>query len=167
MENVKKSVEGAITYVKAAEGSSLSAQIVVQGSLQTLWGLVNSQVILNILALIQTPMPATSMIIIEVTASLNSKDMYPTETMYENIGNFTEYGTISKWHEKLGYDISNFLPLTGSLSINIVILVLTWLLMLMLIYITLLCRRFQLMRKIGVKLENQNIIMATMRLFYE
>ena len=98
-----------------------------------MWGIVNTQVILNTLALIQTPMPATSMIIIEVTASLNSKDMYPTETIYEEVCDFTEYGAISDWHEKLGYDISNFLPLTGSLSINIVILVLTWLVMMILV----------------------------------
>ena len=112
-------------------------------------------------------MPVTSMIIIEVTASLNSKDMYPTEKIYEQICNFTEYGPISEWHEKLGYDSSNFIPLTGSLAINTIILVLTWLFMLIFINITLHYRRFKLMRKIGVKVENQNIVMATMRLFFE
>ena len=132
-----------------------------------MWGLVNSQVILNTLALIQTPMPATSMIIIEVTASLNSKDMYPTEKMYEEICDLTEYGAYSDWHAILGYDISNYLPLTGSLSINFVIMVLTWLITLMLVQVTLVYRKFIFMRKIGVKLEKVDILIAMMRLFFE
>ena len=42
MKGVKNTVEGAKTYVKAAEGSSMGAQILVQGSMQTLWGIVNT-----------------------------------------------------------------------------------------------------------------------------
>ena len=42
MESIKNGVKESITYVNGIEGGSLCMQIAVQGSLQTLWGILNT-----------------------------------------------------------------------------------------------------------------------------
>ena len=56
-------------------------------------------------------------------SEMNGKDMYPTEDIFEEYFNFTEKEAINDRYEIMGYDSSNFIPLSGSLIINIVIMV--------------------------------------------
>ena len=49
---IQKSVDEGLKYVKGVEGSYFILNIILGGSLQALWGILNSQAILNHLALI-------------------------------------------------------------------------------------------------------------------
>ena len=72
----------------------------VAGSQQALWGALNSQAILNHIALIQIPMPASSNVFVTVMGTLNSKDKYDMDKIYGAITDFTEYDPYNDWHEK-------------------------------------------------------------------
>ena len=63
------------------------------------------------------------MIYTKIMSEMNGKDMYPTEDIYEEYFNFTEKDALNDRYEIMGYDSSNYIPLTGSLMINIVIMV--------------------------------------------
>ena len=91
--------------------------------------------------------------------------MYPTDLIYGAIFNFTEKDSPIEHFEVLGYEGSNFIPLTGSAFINIGGAVLLTLALKVGNYI---CVKFydrQIARVIGCKLEEMGVQSAVL-MFY-
>ena len=96
---------------------------------------------------------------------MNGKDMYPTEEIFEEYFNFTEKDALNDDYELLGYDSSNFIPLSGSLVINIVIIAVTAIFMLMLNQVFLRGYRFHCFRQAAIRLGKVSILEPVSRLF--
>lgn len=80
---------------------------------------------------------------------MQQSDMYPTDIIFSLLFNFTEKESPIEHFEVLGYEGSNFVPLTGSAFINIGLAVLT---VIMVRVGQAICRRlykYEAMRKLG------------------
>ena len=84
---------------------------------------------------------------------MNGKDMYPTEEIFEKYFNFTEKDALNERYEIMGYDASNFIPLSGSLVINIIIMVGTVLAIKSLEKVLKWTYRFKYSRILGTKID--------------
>ena len=62
--------------------------------------------------------------------------MYPTDEIYEGTFNFTEKPSPIEHFEILGYEGANFITMTGSVFINILLPLVTYLVKLMILKIT-------------------------------
>ena len=60
----------------------------------------------------------------ENLSNFAQSDMYPTDEIYGAIFNFTESESPIDQFEDLGYEGANYLSLTGSLLINLMLLIL-------------------------------------------
>ena len=112
-------------------------------------------------------MPSSSSVFITVMGTMNSKEKYDMDTMYGYITEFSEYDALNDWHEKQGYDGSNFLPLAGSLTVKILLIIAPGL---AIIVVQALCRQFyyvRIMRQLGTKLEKTEIKDALLLLIFE
>lgn len=49
--------------------------------------------------------------------------MYPTDEIFQYVFNFSESETINDQFEDLGYEGANFVELTGSLVINLILII--------------------------------------------
>ena len=84
---------------------------------------------------------------------MNGKDMYPTEDIFEEYFNFTEKDPINDRYEIMGYDASNFVPLSGSLVINIIVMVGTVIAVKGFEYLLKKTYRFKCARLLGTKID--------------
>ena len=101
----------------------------------------------------------------KIMSEMNGKDMYPTEEIFEEYFNFTEKDAINDNYELLGYDSSNFIPLSGSLVINIVIISVTAIVMLLLDRLLMVGYRFRCFRQAAIRLGKVSILEPVFRLF--
>jgi hypothetical protein len=93
--------------------------------------------------------------------------MYPTDTIFPFFFNFTEKGSPIEHFEVLGYEGGNFVPLTGSAFINIGLAVLS---AIMVHFIQFICRKlykFEIARKIGVKLSSMSVQTAIINFYLQ
>ena len=75
--------------------------------------------------------------------------MYPTDEIYGQIFNFTSKPTAIEHFEILGYDGSNFVTMTGSVLINILIPIITYLMNSVILKLTYKFKRYKCSRQIG------------------
>jgi hypothetical protein len=102
---------------------NIGLNILVSKSLQDLIGLFNMQQILTHMQLLSasaTP-PYNMYAYNGITSQLVQKDMYPTDEIYGAIFEFTDSESPVEQFEDLGYEGANFLDLTGSLIINLIL----------------------------------------------
>jgi hypothetical protein len=85
---------------------------------------------------------------------MTQKDMYPTDEIYEATFNFTEKDSKIEHFEQLGYEGANFVLMTGSVLINILIPVLANAFKLLVLKITYKCKYRKCSRKIGSKITS-------------
>ena len=85
-------------------------------------------------------------------SNMNQNDMYPTDIIFHLFFNFTEKDSPIEHFEVLGYEGSNFVPLTGSAFINIGLGVTTAILVSFIQYICRKLYKFERARIIGAKL---------------
>lgn len=141
--------------------------------------------------------PGNVYFMMELMGSLTQKDMYPTDEIYEALFNFTEKdypktdeepieeveyvpGRMLKeqeesitspemvaGYEMLGYDNSNFVPLSGSGLINILIAVVSIVIYNIARYICRTMYRYQIARKIGLGFPRVNHYITLVRFFIE
>ena len=111
-------------------------------------------------------MPSSSSVFVTVMGTMNSKDKYDMDSIYGQITEFSKYDSYNDWHEKQAYEGSNFLPLAGSLTMNIVLILVPGFLMMVAHILTRKFYRVEIMRRLGTRLEETDIIMGLMRLFY-
>ena len=110
-------------------------------------------------------MPALSNFYTKVMSEMNGKDMYPTEEIYEEYFNFTDKDPINDDYELLGYDSSNFIPLSGSLVINFVVIAVTAASLLLIDKLLLFGYKFYYFRQLAIRLRKVSILEPVSRLF--
>jgi hypothetical protein len=98
--------------------------IISSKSLQDLWSIVNvQQLSLYIMVLDVANVPSNVVKFQDTLSGLNQRDMYPMDPINEFIFNFTESDSITDNFERLGLEGTNFIELTGSLLVNVILLV--------------------------------------------
>ena len=85
-------------------------------------------------------------------SNMNQNDMYPTDIIFPLFFNFTEKNSPIEHFEVLGYEGSNFVPLTGSAFINIGLAVITAIILNFVQYICVKLYKYERARIIGAKL---------------
>jgi hypothetical protein len=90
-------------------------------------------------------------------SALTQKDMYPTDELYETFFNFTEKDPPIPHFEILGYEGANFVVMTGSVLINILIPIMTGLGYFVLRKLSKNYSHIKFWRKIGISLVGTNI----------
>jgi hypothetical protein len=120
---VEQVVSALTTVAKALQTTIFVANILLSKSLQDLWGMLNTQAITIHLMLFRCSytLPGFVCLFNKLLSNLNQKDMYPTGEIYPIIFNFTETESPIEHFEILGYEGANFVELSGSLLINIVL----------------------------------------------
>ena len=84
-----------------------------------------------------------------VLTELTQKDQYPTDEIYEGIFNFTSKASAIEYFEILGYEGANFITMSGSVLINILIPLVTYALHYILLKLTYRFKEESCMRKLG------------------
>ena len=100
-----------------------------------------------------------------VLTDLTQRDQYPTDEIYEGIFNFTQKDSAIQYFEILGYEGANFITLTGSVLINILIPLCTFAAHFLLLKLTYRFKEVSCMRKIGSKIQKISIPAAILPLF--
>ena len=98
--------------------------VVMSKSLQDIFALLNAQNILTHMMLLASSATAPSNIYWyndKISVFVQS-DMYPTDEIYGEVFNFTESESPIEQFEDLGYEGANYMLLTGSLLINLIML---------------------------------------------
>jgi hypothetical protein len=98
---------------------------------------------------------------------LNQKDMYPTDEIFEKMFDFGETDSPIEHFETLGYEGSNFIEMTGSLIINIIISILTAMVVNTVFYFILKCLTNKCARMIGARLKTNNTIGAILMIYLQ
>lgn len=101
----------------------------------------------------------------KIMSEMNGKDMYPTEEIFQEYFNFTEKVPINDDYELLGYDSSNFIPLSGSLVINIALIAITVISLLLIDKFLVMGYRFYYFRQMAIRLGKVSILEPVSRLF--
>jgi len=96
---------------------------------------------------------------------LTQKDQYPTDEIYEGIFNFTEKDSAIEYFEILGYQGANFITMTGSVLINILIPLITYFVHISLLKLTYRYKKVDCMRKIGRNISKISVSAAILPLF--
>ena len=91
--------------------------------------------------------------------------MYPTDEIFDSVFDFTETQSPIVHFETLGYEGSNFIEMTGSVLINILIAVVTAILVRFVNYSALKLKKYKLMRLLGAKLKLENTIGAILMIY--
>ena len=78
--------------------------------------------------------------------------MYPTDVLYEYLFNFTESESPIEYFEELGYEGANFVELTGSLIINIILGIIYGIVQSVLFYLAKKLYMYEFVREQGLKL---------------
>jgi hypothetical protein len=133
--------------------------IVLSKSLQDLWGMLNTQMITVHLILFKCQMtvPGNIFVYNHYMSALTQKDMYPTDEIYEALFNFSDKDPPIAHFEILGYEGANFITMTGSVLINIMIPAVTGLVYYVLRKLSYKYSHIKFWRKIGVKLSGTNL----------
>lgn len=123
-------------------------------SLQDLWAMLNTQAITIHMMLFRASqtIPGNMVTFNKQLSNMNQNDMYPTDIIFPLFFNFTEKDSPIEHFEVLGYEGSNFVPLTGSAFINIGLGVITAILVSFIQYICRKLYKFERARNIGAKL---------------
>jgi len=100
-----------------------------------------------------------------VLTELTQKDQYPTDEIYEGIFNFTAKDSAIKYFEILGYEGANFITLSGSVLINILIPLVTYVFHFTLLKLTHRFKEVSCMRKLGSRIQQISISAAILPLF--
>lgn len=129
-------------------------QVLMAKSLQDLWAMLNTQAITIHMMLFRASqtIPGNLVTFNKQLSNMNQKDMYPTDIIFPLFFNFTEKNSPIEHFEVLGYEGSNFVPLTGSAFINIGIGVIVAILVGFVQYICRKLFKFERARVIGAKL---------------
>ena len=93
--------------------------------------------------------------------------MYPTDTIYPLVFNFTETESMHEKFENLGYEGSNFVELQGSGLITLIISFFNSLSIIFLIYLCKRCFKYYIFRYIAIKLPTFNPYAMVLRVFIE
>jgi hypothetical protein len=91
--------------------------------------------------------------------------MYPTDEIFESIFNFTEKVSPNEHFETLGYEGANFISMTGSVIINILIAITLNSVAVSINKLALNCSEYSCMRKIGASLKLSNTVGAILVLY--
>lgn len=91
--------------------------------------------------------------------------MYPTDEIFEEVFNFTETDSPIVHFESLGYEGANFIEMTGSVIINILLAVITAIMVRLANYIALKLKKFKFIRVLGSKLKLENTIGAILMIY--
>jgi len=100
-----------------------------------------------------------------VLTELTQKDQYPTDEIYEGIFNFTSKASAIEYFEILGYEGANFITMSGSVLINIMIPLVTYALHYILLKLTYRFKKVSCMKKLGSKIQQISIAGAILPLF--
>ena len=100
-----------------------------------------------------------------VLTDLTQKDAYPTDEIYEGMFNFTQKASAIEYFETLGYEGANFITMTGSVLINILIPLITYALQYILLNLTYRFKKVSCMRKFGSKIQQISISAAILPFF--
>jgi hypothetical protein len=99
---------------------------------------------------------------------LNQKDMYPTDEIFEEMFDFSETDSPIEHFETLGYEGSNFIEMTGSVLINIIIAIVTAIFVNLLSFIIFnCCIENRRARYVGAKLKGGNTIGAILMIYLQ
>ena len=93
--------------------------------------------------------------------------MYPTDEIFEEVFDFSETESPIDHFETLGYEGSNFIQMTGSVLINILIAAFTAIVVRIANYVALKLRAFKYMRILGSKLKFENTIGAILMIYLQ
>ena len=126
-------------------------------SLQDLWAMLNTQQITIHMMLLRASqtIPGNMVTFNTQLSSMNQNDMYPTDIIYGLLFSFTEKESPIEHFEVLGYEGSNFVPLTGSALINIALAVILAILVQVGSYICVKLYRYQYARWLGCRLDSK------------
>jgi hypothetical protein len=100
-------------------------------------------------------------------SGLNQRDMYPTDMIYPYVFNFTETDSPIEHFEELGYGGANFVELSGSLLINILIVLVIQVSKKILEKVCQLLYKYKFARNIGSKIEGTNVMAALVVLYLQ
>jgi hypothetical protein len=100
--------------------------IIMSKSLQDVWGMLSTQQITTHMMLLSVSATSPSNVNCYniYVAQIVQMDMYPTDKIYEYVFDLTESESPIEQFEDLGYEGADFLNLTGSLLINILMAIL-------------------------------------------
>jgi hypothetical protein len=100
-------------------------------------------------------------------SQLTQKDMYPSDEIFGLIFEFSEKDSPIEHFETLGYEGANFVSMTGSLLINIVITIGLSLLLKITDFICQMLARFKYARKCGASIKHSNTTGAILTLYLQ
>ena len=91
--------------------------------------------------------------------------MYPTDEIYEKIFNFTSSDSPIEQLEDLGYEGANYMLLTGSLLINLILIILVAFKQYTCLFCAKKLYRYERMRNYGIKYQRSNNFETLMDVF--
>jgi hypothetical protein len=121
--------------------------------LQDLWSALNNQQIAIHLSVINANIPSNALAFQEAVSDLNQRDVYPTDEIYEAIFSFNETESWTDLFDMMGYSGSNFIDLSGSLLITLVIILLNTILRMLVQICLRKCYRRKWARRIGSRIQ--------------